>query len=81
MIEGAAKAVAHALARHEWLKNLDKHDPVPPTKEMIDHYAAAERRLNALLLKYRGSLSDATDEAATAALAAAMGQIKSIGRT
>ena len=54
MVEGAAKAVEHAIARHEWLKKLDKHDPVPygAESETVALYTAIERRLHALKLKY-----------------------------
>lgn len=52
MVEGAAKAVAHALSRLEWLKALDNHDPVPPTNDMDALYRHAEHRFEALLFKY-----------------------------
>ena len=55
MVAGAAKAAAHALSRHEFLKNLDKHDPghpeIPQT-EVVTAYKHAEH-LGALKFKYR----------------------------
>ena len=52
MPDGAAKAVAHALERHEWLKKLDRHDPVPQTAETDALYRSVERQLGALQFKY-----------------------------
>ena len=56
MVAGAAKAAAHALSRHEFLKNLDKHDPghpeIPQTEEVVAAYKHAEHTLGALKFKY-----------------------------
>jgi hypothetical protein len=52
MVEAAAKAATHALARYTQLKNYDKHDPVPPTAEMNARYDRAEKALGALRFKY-----------------------------
>ena len=51
MPEGAAKAVAHALARHEWMKKLDRHDPVSQTEPTKALYQRIERKLGALQFK------------------------------
>ena len=61
MSAGAAKAVEHALKRHEWLKTLDRHDPVPPTEEMDAMYTHAERILRALRFKYTNCLAPAAE--------------------
>ena len=66
MISGAAKAVAHALERHEWLKKLDRHDPVPQTAETDALYARVERRLGALQFKYTTCQSPPGDASAPA---------------
>ena len=64
MPQAAAKAVAHALSRHEQLKALDKHDPVPPTAAMQADYEKAERSLTALQFKYTTCLGpDAVHDA------------------
>ena len=57
MPEGAAKAVAHALERHEWMKKLDRHDPVPQTEDTQALYGRIERRLGALHFKYTTCLA------------------------
>ena len=57
MVEAAAKAAAHALARYTQLKNYDKHDPVPPTAEMNARYDRAEKALGALRFKYTTCLA------------------------
>lgn len=69
MVEGAARAVAHALERHEHLKALDKHDPVPQTEETNVLYARIERRLAALQLKYTTALAAPPEPEADAAAA------------
>ena len=52
MVDGAAKAVAHALERHHWMKKLDRHDPVPQAAETDALYTRVERQLGALQFKY-----------------------------
>ena len=63
MLDGAAKAVAHALDRHEWLKKLDRHDPVPQTAETDALYTSVERKLGALQFKYTTCRAPAEAEA------------------
>ena len=61
MPEGAAKAVAHALARHDWMKKLDRHDPVPQTESTDALYQRIERKLGALHFKYTTCLNPPPD--------------------
>ena len=49
----------------EWLKKLDRHDPVPPTADTEALYTRAERALGALRFKYTACLGATGCDAAT----------------